>query len=298
MTCKFCNGNFKNNGGLVQHEKFCEKTFHLKDDIINSYVNDLLSLKDLVYLYNINEQKIFNYIKPYLRTKSEACKLARITKPTKFIVSDETKSKISKTRKEQVRLEPMKVHWIKKDFSYIEKLFYDKLIELEWNKKYQIVREMFFKGYYIDFAFVDYKIAVELDGVQHKLEKQMISDAIKDCLLVDDGWLVLRFTSKEVIDNLDNIFEVLISKLSRINVAEVLRFGIYKTEKEQIIRLENGLTVNQQNDFLNRRKVIRPSLEELEQSINSFGKSATGVKYGVTHSTIYRWLKFYKKYNF
>ena len=72
----------------------------------------------------------------------------------------------------------------------------------------------------------------------------------------------------------------------------------YFKEKDEIVRLENGLTINQQNELLKRRKVVRPSLEELEECVKLIGKVATGIKYDVTYPTITKWIKFYKKYKF
>ena len=44
-----------------------------------------------------------------------------------------------------------------------------------------------------------------------------------------------------------------------------------------------------------RRKAIRPSYNELMLSINKFGYSATGRKYGVSDNAIRKWIKFYVK---
>lgn len=48
----------------------------------------------------------------------------------------------------------------------------------------------------------------------------------------------------------------------------------------------------------NRRKVERPSLEQLKKEVEEFGYSATGRKYGVSDNAIRKWLKNYKKYEY
>lgn len=44
-----------------------------------------------------------------------------------------------------------------------------------------------------------------------------------------------------------------------------------------------------------RRKVERPSLEQLKKEVEELGYSATGRKYGVSDNSIRKWLKNYKK---
>jgi tetratricopeptide (TPR) repeat protein len=54
-------------------------------------------------------------------------------------------------------------------------------------------------GYYIDFAIVDRKIAIEIDGHDyHKTKEQRTHDAERDRALDLDGWRVIRFTGSEV----------------------------------------------------------------------------------------------------
>ena len=48
----------------------------------------------------------------------------------------------------------------------------------------------------------------------------------------------------------------------------------------------------------NRRKVERPSLEQLKKEVEELGYSATGRKYGVSDNAIRKWLKNYKSYEY
>ena len=54
------------------------------------------------------------------------------------------------------------------------------------------LREFRFGKYFIDFAFPDRKIAIEIDGKQHEKEERMKSDMKKDLLLIENGWTVHR----------------------------------------------------------------------------------------------------------
>ena len=46
---------------------------------------------------------------------------------------------------------------------------------------------------------------------------------------------------------------------------------------------------------INRRKVVRPSLETLEKSISETSYLATGIKFGVSDNCIRKWIKQYKQ---
>jgi len=76
-----------------------------------------------------------------------------------------------------------------KKSSYPEQYFID-LFNNESIVEY--VRELPQCGFFIDFAFVDKMIALEIDGKQHELPERKEKDKIKDELLVKNGWTVFR----------------------------------------------------------------------------------------------------------
>lgn len=74
--------------------------------------------------------------------------------------------------------------------SYPEQYFID-LFKNEnisgWEREYKV------GPYFIDFAFIDKKIALEIDGKQHWLNEDRIEkDKKKDILLKQEGWKVIR----------------------------------------------------------------------------------------------------------
>ena len=68
--------------------------------------------------------------------------------------------------------------------------------------KIKYEREYAVHPYFIDFALLDYMIAIEIDGKQHLLPERIISDAKKDKLLQESGWTVYRI--KWPTDNIIN----------------------------------------------------------------------------------------------
>jgi very-short-patch-repair endonuclease len=61
--------------------------------------------------------------------------------------------------------------------------------------------------YVADFASIQHRLIVELDGGQHA---DRISDARRDAFLVDQGWRVVRFWNNEVIENRNGVLERLL----------------------------------------------------------------------------------------
>lgn len=59
--------------------------------------------------------------------------------------------------------------------------------------------------YVADFASIDAKLVIELDGEQHGFPDAQAHDAARDNYMVKEGWMVLRFWNKEVYDNMDGV---------------------------------------------------------------------------------------------
>jgi very-short-patch-repair endonuclease len=94
--------------------------------------------------------------------------------------------------------------------SYPEKIAISILDEL----KIKYEREYKIKRYFVDFVIHEFKIAIEIDGQQHKLEERKKIDEIKDSLLISNGWKVYRIKYPE-----ENIKEKIIEITASIPFA-------------------------------------------------------------------------------
>jgi very-short-patch-repair endonuclease len=133
------------------------------------------------------------------RSRNEGLRLrVKLHGPTTPTHTPETREKISKKRIKFLQENPDKVpyrinHSSKE--SYPEKIFRNALTSAGitgWTPQYQ-------NGIYCyDFAFVEHKIDVEIDGGTHQSDKVKRIDTRRDAWAVENGWKVIRFSADEV----------------------------------------------------------------------------------------------------
>ena len=270
-----------------------------KEKIREDYVINELSLRDICKKYNIKSKSFAEKVlKPVMRSVSEANIVAHRRKPECFKHTDETKQKIREKRLKYMKEHPENTAWRKRNLpSYPERCFIKFLIDFGYDKKYLIEREYSVFPYYIDFAFVDLKIAVEIDGSQHILdEERKKKDIIKNNVLISNGWKVIRISENIVKTD----WQTLLKNLEDVigNETRVFkRVGIIKIPKtyKKVHRNENGLSNAQEQQHFNQRKVKdRPSKEILFDKIKSKSFSSIGREYGVSDNTIRKWCKLYQ----
>jgi len=77
--------------------------------------------------------------------------------------------------------------------------------------------------YSYDFAFIDLKIDVEIDGGTHTSEKVKVIDKRRDIFSQSHGWEVIRFTAKEVKENVTLCIQKIEQCISdRIDSSQIL----------------------------------------------------------------------------
>ena len=202
------------------------------------------------------------------------------------------------SRLKYMKENPDKTAWRNKNMSYPEKCFLEKIKELKWDKKYQIVCEKSFYPFFIDFAFINEKIAIEIDGSQHLEDERKKSDEIKDKKLINDGWIVYRITAKKINEEIDIVFND-INKIikNRYNYNGVLKTGIYKNEKfcECGKKISNNSRMCMTCSHKSQRKE-KPPYKQLINEIKEYGYKGTGKKYGVSDNCIRKWKKKLEKW--
>lgn len=295
MYCKNCLKNYKSEKTFNSHILRCNQLFEKKDEIINLYVNHNYSIRDLIKKYQQQHHTIKLILGSNVKSTSEILKITK--QKYKFKHTEQSKDKLRIARLNYMKENPDKTAWRKTNISYPEKLFLQKIVNLNWETKFRIEREYSLFPYFIDFAFVNEKIAVEIDGSQHLLPERKILDEKKDKLLIDSGWSIIRVTEHEIKNNLKNFIKSLENILYERPKFDKLCVGIFKNkrEKPKEIREINGRTKKQNESSFKQRKIKnRPDYSILIDEIKNMGYRATGRKYSVTDNTIRKWVKFYE----
>jgi very-short-patch-repair endonuclease len=286
MSCKICGFNHKNNLSLARHLKFSHN----------------ISLID--YKIKYDNFQVLKCICGKNRKYVDGVRF-KITCGNEKCANEIRREKRLKFMKEN----PDQTAWRKKNLSYPEKLFIKLIKSNELDKRFSITRERPVFPYFIDFAFDNVKVAVEIDGSQHELPNRKESDNKKDELLKENNWRVYRITAKEIMREGDEVIRRLNTFIDSDKIFENCGIKIYKTLKQQeremlkkqkLIELHqnNGLTIKKKENCLSQRKVERPPFEQLEKEIKELGYSGVGRKYGVSDNAIRKWIKTYKERKF
>jgi very-short-patch-repair endonuclease len=149
-------------------------------------------------------------LNPNYKNRNE--KLSNIGKNKRL--SDETKKKISTSRKKFLDENPGSIPYLlnhSSKESYPEKLFRLKLEKeniIGWIQEYPILR------YSLDFAFIDKKINIEIDGGTHKINTVLKKDMERDLILKEMGWKIIRIDANTIKNNIDDVFNSIITDIN------------------------------------------------------------------------------------
>lgn len=185
FNCKYCNKECKNKNSLVQHEIRCK---YNKNRITSIFMGD----------YNKTRKPTNQYIK----AKEEGKEIIMSDETKKKISwigkhhSEESKQKISKSRKKYLDNNPDKIpfklnHSSKQSYpeKYFEELFIKENVPLKYHK--QIDR------YELDFYNEDLMKYVEIDGEQHYSDYMIQHDKERNEYLKQKGWEGIRIRWSE-----------------------------------------------------------------------------------------------------
>ena len=67
----------------------------------------------------------------------------------------------------------------------------------------------------MDLACPELKIAIERDGQSHNSKRQKNRDRIKDQMLAEKGWLVMRFSNQEILEQTGRVLRRIINAMSQ-----------------------------------------------------------------------------------
>lgn len=262
-TCKYCNNQFESNLRLGGHLVWCKKN--------PEYLEKTVELKRK--MSSIHEGKKLS--EDHKKSLSEAMK----------------KSHRSGNHPgwSHINTNPERM-------SRPEKKFYGLLKSNGILEKYKIKYGLSVSKYFLDFAFLDYKIDVEIDGVQHiRNESNINHDKIRDKFLTDEGWSVYRISVKELEDQ-----NIILDLLKFIDNRS--KYRKYDPEKilEQYSPTKNiyGSRLDYSNAIKEKNNIkVLPIIKELINSGIDFNKHGWKVKaskiIGIKPQKVEKWMRRY-----
>ena len=234
-------------------------------------------------------------LKDKSRNYSEACVLARKKYPNSYVCSDATKEKLSKARLLFLKNNPEFKPWSRE--SYNEKLFRKIIENNNLGQIYDIIKEYPMFPYYIDFAFTNVKLAVEIDGSLHWKNKNRIeSDKKKDELLISNGWKVYRIPSFLIQQKFKQVEVDFLKYLSTIETQPKqtsFTSDIILYEEVKKILLQQKRKIKEQNKLnkdYERQLIINKRLEDIKYVRT---KSELSRLWGISHTQVRRFLQQY-----
>ena len=83
---------------------------------------------------------------------------------------------------------------------------------------YKFRRQWGIEKYIVDFYCPKVKLVIEVDGITHDEEAVAIRDAEREEYLVSLGLKVIRFSSNDVLKNLDSVVESIFNTCKELDV--------------------------------------------------------------------------------
>jgi very-short-patch-repair endonuclease len=192
--CQFCNRKTTNAGANKKHENTCksnpnpvEYQYHNKGGHPKGHIpwnkgltkdtSDIIRKSAEQFSIKYSGENNFFYGKKH---------------------SAETKKKISDSRKKFIEENPHMSPWVYSHYtkrrSYAER-YWKKILD---KHKISFEEQHQFSKYCLDFAILDCKINLEIDGEQHYNETRVIEkDKSRDEYMIDRGWKIIRIRWKE-----------------------------------------------------------------------------------------------------
>ncbi len=182
----------------------------------------------------------------------------------------------------------------RKNKSYPEKLFQEFLKKYTFFESLTIEDQFPFHGYFFDYAILDFKCDIEIDGVQHfRTAEAQEYDKKRDDFTLSKGWSVYRISAKQLKENPNLEIQMLITFLEKkkkfrtYSIDEVLaEFG-----KKSIHggRKEYSEFVKNNND--EKYKDIIENLKKSEIDFSKYGwvKEASKI-IGISSQKVCKWM--------
>jgi len=264
--CLKCNFLIKHNRAI--HSKSCKGKFpkRRKKEYFERLGIQIKSRKGLSMEEFYGKEKS-DLIKKKL---SESLKKNWIENPTrKLSKSDETKRRLSESHKKAHR-EGRGNNWYHSKKMINNKSRLESILEsLLIQNKIDHVFQFRCGRYFLDFAILEFKIDLEMDGKQHLKEKQILHDEKRDLELESDGWIIYRIAGVNFYKNPNEEFQKFLNFLKE-KEKKSIKYDIQEIIEKQRLGTCRGrkLHKRQENKKLKYEKIKRLESKILNSGID------------------------------
>ena len=96
---------------------------------------------------------------------------------------------------------------LRRNMTAAERLLWWKLKKEAQGRKFN--RQTPIGPFVVDFARIDVKLVIEVDGETHSTPEEIVYDRNRTLYLERSGWRVVRFWNAEIFQNLDGVVETI-----------------------------------------------------------------------------------------
>lgn len=178
---------------------------------VQEYYNQGHTLKEVAEYFEVGLGRIVYGTKHkniITRTNSETLNITK-SRRKKHKHTEEVKNIIREKHIRYMQEHPDETAWARRwkhEKSWPEKIFEEELIRRNIKGWLYNFRSSIYE---YDFGFPDLKLDVEIDGSWHNNERQKHRDRLRDEYTLNNGWVVIRFSAKEVNNNLSGCVDSL-----------------------------------------------------------------------------------------
>ena len=183
--CRFCGKICKGKNSLIQHELRC-KFNPEKIKVVSNFISYNEKIK--------NDEIQREYTNQFDKARKQGLEIPKVTEETRKKISkskkerkvtEETKEKIRNTQKKNYCGKSRWYTQLQHRLSYAEQYFLDIFGNAKWH--YHVNR------YFLDVAYPDKKVYIEIDGSQHKNDPNVVlHDIERTDILNKEGWLLIK----------------------------------------------------------------------------------------------------------
>lgn len=216
--CIYCGREIKNAGSLAVHQKQCKSNPNRIERKKRYGGKTTNGMHPWNFGLNKNDDE---------RIKKQSDTLHKRYSNKEIIPSwlgkkhkEQTKQKISKSMKQRFKENPKVKPFggCRGKMSSYEHWFCQKVVkEHNLAQKFDIINQYYEYPYFLDFAFLNARLDVQIDGQFHIKEDMVISDKIRQDNLISKNWLVYHISSQDIKNNEQKIISDFLKYLDTLN---------------------------------------------------------------------------------